>query len=138
MISLKQLREVSGLSQKEVCYRTDVSPTRLSLFENKQGELTAEEQEQVCKRIISLSAQRAKYVRESSRVVQLTESSRSNSRANSNADQTEATRTERRKKLLIASGMPEEGLYQLLRSSGRNYRLPPTYLRSPSAMGWRL
>src|SRR6202049_3526488 len=46
MITLKTLREVSGLSQKEYCYATNVSPTRLSLFENNQGELSAEEQAQ--------------------------------------------------------------------------------------------
>jgi transcriptional regulator with XRE-family HTH domain len=83
MITLQELRKVSGLSQQEVCYATHVSPTRLSLFENNQGELSAAEQEQVRKRIISLSVERTKHVRESSRIVQLTESSRSNSRANS-------------------------------------------------------
>jgi hypothetical protein len=74
MITLKQLREVADLSQKEVCYATNVSPTRLSLFENQQGDLSAEEQEQVRKRIIALSADRVKHVRESSRIVQLRES----------------------------------------------------------------
>jgi transcriptional regulator with XRE-family HTH domain len=110
MISLKQLREVSGLSQKEVTYATHVSPTRLSLFENNQGELSAEEQEQVRKRIISLSAQRAKHVRESSRIVQLTESSRLNSRTSSKkySDLSEAERRDRRKALLMAGGLTEK------------------------------
>ncbi len=64
MITLKELREGGGLSQKEVCYATNVSPTRLSLFENKQGELSAQEQEQVRRRIVSLSAERAAWTKE--------------------------------------------------------------------------
>lgn len=102
--TLKELREISGLSQKEICYATNVSTSRLSLFENKQGDLSAGEQEQLRKRIVLLSAQRAKHVRESSRVVQLTESSRSNSRASS---LTEAERFDRRKKLLKEAGATE-------------------------------
>lgn len=109
MITLKELREVSGLSQKEVCYATNVSPTRLSLFENSQGELTDSEKEQLRKRIVLLSSQRAKHVRESSRTVQLTESSRSNSRVNSKkySDLSEAERIERRKAQFMAGGMNE-------------------------------
>jgi transcriptional regulator with XRE-family HTH domain len=66
MITLKQLRETSGLSQKEVCYATNVSPTRLSLFENSQGNLSVTEQEQVRQRIVSLSADRAARTKERS------------------------------------------------------------------------
>ena len=110
MITLKQLREVSGLSQVEVCYATNVSPTRLSLFENSQGELTDVEKEQLRKRIVFLSAQRAKHVRESSRTVQLTESARSGSRASSKkyADLTEAERIKRRTASLVAGGMNQK------------------------------
>jgi transcriptional regulator with XRE-family HTH domain len=42
MISLKQLREDAGLSQIEVAYKARISSSRLSLFENSIGTLTAE------------------------------------------------------------------------------------------------
>jgi transcriptional regulator with XRE-family HTH domain len=132
MITLKELREVSGLSQKEVCYATNVSPTRLSLFENKQGELSVGEQEQLRSRIIKLSAERVKHVRESSRIVQLTESSRSNSRANSKkySDLSERERFDRRKALLMEGGMTEKqaeigaGIRSDVRGMARQWKGP--------------
>jgi transcriptional regulator with XRE-family HTH domain len=65
MITLKQLREVAGLSQVEVAYKARISSSRLSLFENNLGSLTAQEQEAVRKGIIAMSEERAALTKQS-------------------------------------------------------------------------
>ncbi len=64
MIRLKDLREVAGLSQLEVASRARISSSRLSLFENSIGSLTADEQERVRKAIVAMSKERAKWTTE--------------------------------------------------------------------------
>lgn len=84
MVSLKESREVAGLSQIEVAYKARVSSSRLSLFENSLGALTAEEQQAVRKGIVAMAKDRAKRtVSESSRVVQLQKNWQTRSRATS-------------------------------------------------------
>jgi transcriptional regulator with XRE-family HTH domain len=52
---LKSLREASGCSQVEICRRTGISPTRLSLAEKFLIELTAKEEEPIRETIVELT-----------------------------------------------------------------------------------
>jgi transcriptional regulator with XRE-family HTH domain len=120
MISLKDLREAANLSQVEVGYKANISSSRLSLFENGQGSLTAEEQERARVSIVRMAKERAKHVSESSRIVQLREST---SRAAGRGEGAGAYKTEDRRLALamktIESRASSRKLFATVRESRR-------------------
>ena len=59
---LKRLREASGFSQMEICRRTAISATRLSMAENSLTELTASEEESIKASIVAATKGRADVV----------------------------------------------------------------------------
>jgi transcriptional regulator with XRE-family HTH domain len=63
---LKQLRESAGFAQAEICQRTGISATRLSMAENFLTSLTPKEDQSIRETIVELTKDRSSAVLRSS------------------------------------------------------------------------
>jgi transcriptional regulator with XRE-family HTH domain len=59
---LKQLREAGGCTQAQVCQRTGISATRLSMAENFLASLTPKEEKSIRETIVELTKDRSSAV----------------------------------------------------------------------------